>query len=399
MINQDMLDKLDQLGFGADIDKLEEYVASLQDSAGLGSPLVSDRQYDMYFKILKELKPSSYVIGRNWEKEDNELTNYDELLEKNKMYSIRTMREVIDIAEFIRNIGNMEVDLIASIKENGHAVRAVYSYGKLVSGSTRGRYKKGRDITRHLKAVLPNYVEVWKDERLVEVRGEMLISEVNFNYLKDKLKNRLSAVTSLIRDSVTDDELKYLDCVCYKIITCEDTELVYDTLEEQFIELESAGFKVPEYLVYEGVNRSNIGTILGKVLDEFTGIADSGLNYASDGIVIAVNDIEQFNSIGTDGNVCLGNCALKMGKYWAANIYKSEIESIEFVAGKKYFTPKAKIKPVITDNGATVSTVPLYNVGVMELLGLVPGSDVHFKFGGETGVTLCDEQGTTIGEM
>ena len=66
------------------------------------------------------------------------------------------------------------VDLFASVKEIGHGVRAVYLNGNLYTGSTRGRYKKGRDITRHLKAVLPNYVEQWKNIKLVEVRVKCL---------------------------------------------------------------------------------------------------------------------------------------------------------------------------------------------------------------------------------
>lgn len=395
MVNQDMLDKLDKLGFGADVDKLESYVASLQDAAGMGEPIVTDRQYDIYFKLLKQLRPDSYVISRNWENEDTEYTNYDELLESSPMYSIRTMREVEDLVEFIQNLSGT-YDLIASIKENGHAIRAVYSYGELVSGSTRGRYKKGRDITRHLKAVLPNYVAEWEDIRLVEVRGEMLISESNFEKLGGKLKNRLSAVTSLIRESVSDEELEYLGCICYKVIMSDGG---YETLEDMFIALEDNGFNVPEYRVYENINNMNIGSTLGLILDEFTEIADNGLEYASDGIVVAINDVEQFEALGIDGNVCLGNCAIKMGKHWEANIYQSKILDIEFIMGKKYITPKAKIEPVVTENGAEVSTVPLYNIGVMEDLGLVPDSTIYFKFGGETGVTLCDADGVMIGDM
>lgn len=400
MINQSLLDKLDSLGFGADIDALENHVALLQDAAGMGAPLVTDTQYDMYFRLLRDLKPESVVLNRNWESEDTELNENDEILTRFKMMSIRTIQVKDDLYKFKEALGSKTVDLLASSKMNGHAIRAVYRYGKLVGGSTRGRYKKGRDILRHLRAVLPNYVEAWDSTRLLEVRGEMLVSLEQFENIRQTLKTPLSAVTSLIRESVTDEELKYLSCVCYKIILSSDSEFAFNTLEEQFIMLEENGFRVPPYKVYTEADNDNIDIIFDDILEDFSLLADDNkLEYATDGIVVAVNNCEQFNSMGVDGNNYLGNFAIKMGRHWECNVYKSNILYIEFVPGKKYFTPKAIIEPVTTVTGAQVSTVPLYNVGVMSRLNLIPGSEVYFKFGGETGVSLCTEDGMLISEM
>ena len=52
--------------------------------------------------------------------------------------------------------------------------------------------------------------------------------------------------------------------------------------------------------------------------------------------------------------------------------------------------------PVTTANGAQVTNVPLYNVGVMERYHYVPGETVFFRFGSEQGVTLCDCYGNSI---
>lgn len=279
-------------------------------------------------------------------------------------------------------------------------MRAVYQYGELVSGSTRGRYKKGRDITRHLKAVLPNRVEAWSGIKLVEVRGEMLVSIENFEkHLSTTLKTPLSAVTSLIRESVTDDELKYLSCVCYKVIPCEDSGIAYGSLEEEFDELEACGFSVPTNKKFLAISNENIIDTFYEILEYFSEIADEGLlEYATDGIVVAVNDTETFMSMGVDGNHYNANFAIKMGRHWECNVYKGIISEVIFVPGKKYFTPKARIEPVVTATGASVTTVPLYNVGVMNDLHLIPGEEIYFRFGGETGVTLCRPDGTMISE-
>ncbi len=400
MINKNLLDELNRLGFGADVDALESYVASLQDAAGLGKPLVTDTVYDQHFRLLKELRPNSYVIGRNWEVDDFDLTEHDVILAKYGMRSIRTIQKMSDLYKFKEAMGDQTVTLTATTKLNGHAVRAVYVNGVLTSGSTRGRYKKGRDITRHLKAVLPNYVEAWRGIRLVEVRGEMLVSLENFEELRHILKTPLSAVTSLVRDSVTDEDLKYLNCVCYKVIPDSDDMLKFEGLWDELSHLFECGFEIPPRVQIEGVTRYNLDEAIDDLLTYFGNEADNGmLKYDTDGVVAAVDNLDQFYSMGMDGNAFLGNVALKMGPHWESNIYSSTILDVVFEQGKVYLTPKAIIDPVITVTGAEVTNVPLYNIGVMEKLGLTPGNVIYFKFGGETGVTTVAPDGTPVSAL
>lgn len=399
MVNQNTLSELERLGFGADIDALESYVATLQDAAGMGNPIVDDAAYDGYVRLLKELKPTSSVLARNWETEDNELTEYDDVLKKYGMCSITTITSIDELDKFkatLDEIGH-PVDMVASIKENGHGVRAVYLNGKLYTGSTRGRYKKGRDITRHLKAVLPDYVDAWRNIKVVEVRGEMLVSVKNFEEnLKGTLKTPLSSVTSLIRDSVTDDELKLLDMVCYKVIS-SDGSLEIDNLWDEFKHLSECGFKIPQVAKAHGITSDNIENFAQQALEYFESLMDKNMiEYSCDGIVFAINDNNTFYSTGKSGNAWNGNFALKTGRYWESNIYSSTILDVQFIPGKSFMTPKAIIEPVRASNGAEITNVPLYNIGVMERYRYVPGATVYFRFGGETGVTTCDLYGNSV---
>ena len=66
MVNTDTMAELERLGFGADIDALELYVEKLQDAAGMGEPLVDDAVYDAHVRLLKQLKPDSKLLNRNW---------------------------------------------------------------------------------------------------------------------------------------------------------------------------------------------------------------------------------------------------------------------------------------------------------------------------------------------
>ena len=402
MVGQNTMDRLNELGFGADIDSLETYVEKLQDAAANGSPLVDDSMYDVHVKLLKELKPDSQILNRNWESEEEELTEYDDVLKKYGMCSISSVTE-FESTEF-KNFANtleklgQKVDILASLKLNGHGVRAVYVKGKLTTGSTRGRYKKGRDITRHLKAVLPNYIEAWKDIDIMEVRGEMLVkTEVFENVLKQTgLKHPLSSVTSLIRDSVTDEELKYLSMVTYKAIP-SNGEIEFNTLLEEFWHLKECGFEIPVCTGLRGIDYTNIKAAVDNIINTFDTKMDNGeIEYSSDGIVIAINDNETFYGCGKNGNTWNGNIAIKMGKNWEQNIYSSTIEDVVFTPGKSFMTPKAQVTPVKTANGSEVRTVPLYNIGVMERYGYTPGETIYFRYGGESGVTLCDFNGNSV---
>ena len=397
MFTRDDLSLLDRLGFGSDVEKLEEYVASLQEYASSGEPKVSDDVYDTHFKLLSKLKPESPVLNRNWESIDRDLDSYDVLLNKFGMRSIRTIKDMSELGYFMDTVLTNSTDLLVSTKLNGHAIRAVYQNGSLISGSTRGRYKKGRDITRHLKQILPNFVKIWESEPYVEVRGEMLVSYKDFERVKHYLKTPLSAVTSCIKESATEEEVGLLSVVCYKVLKLRENpwDNGFITLLDEFKELSENGFEIPKVTKLDAVDRSNFMEYMAIVVEKF-GNNKSNFEFDTDGIVVAVNDTKKFYELGLDGNRFISNFALKTGDAYGTKVYQSIIRDIEWVYGKTYITPKAIIEPTKTANGAEVRVVPLYNIGMMEKLHLIPNERIYFTFGGETGVSLCDSMGNKI---
>lgn len=393
-MNSKHLYELEELGFGSDIDAFESYIGELQDAAADGEPIVQDPVYDSYVRFLKDIKPDSKLLTRNWEKESEvELTDYDELLKQYGMRSIRTCTNREDIEKYLDIVldNRSEIEVCASFKLNGHACRVVYQDGYLVNATTRGRYKKGRDITRHLKHILGEYNEYLSDYKLVEIRGELIVSYSDFNNtLKYTCRTPLSAVTSLVKDKATDAELDMLHFLAYKIIIKDED--ILNTLADEMEYLGDIGFEVPNYSTFKVSRYADIEYIL----TTFEAKKKSGITkYDTDGIVIGVNDNSEFYALGLDGNAFKANIAVKMG-IWECNMYSGIIEEIIWEHGKKWFTPKARITPVLTVTGARVGVVPLYNVGVMNKLGLVPGSTVHFRFGGETGVQLLTAEGLSV---
>ena len=204
------------------------------------------------------------------------------------------------------------------------------------------------------------------------------------------------SVTSLIRDSATDEELKLLEMECYKVIS-SDGSLEFETLWDEFEHLENCGFKTPPKARINNVNSGNLVSAVERVLNYFEQLMDNNkVRFSCDGIVFAINNNNDFYSTGKEGNAWKGNFALKTGRYWQQNIYSAIIQEVQFIPGKSYIVPKAIVDPVVTANGSSVTNVPLYNVGVMERYHYVPGETIFFRYGGEQGVTLCDCYGNSI---
>ncbi len=398
MINKNLLDELNKLGFGADVNALESYIDSLQNAASMGTPLVSEEAYEQHFNLLKELKPTSYILTRKWEIEDNELEEFDSVLASHGMKSLYTVQKMSDLYRFKGILGEQTTDLLASIKLNGHAVRAVYVEGNLRTGSTRGKDRKGKDITQHLKSVLPNYVPQWEKIKIVEVRAEIIMTLNNFELFKHVFKTPLSAATHLLSNKPTEEDIKTLDCFCYRVIPYNTEVMRFDSLSEEFRHLKEAGFKTPPEKLITDVTKYNIDEAIDKIIRYFEEQIDTGfINYSTNGIVVSINNLDQFYNMGVEDNYNLGNFALKMGPKWEKNIYSSKILDIIFEQGRDYLIPKAIIEPVITLTGESINNVPLYNVGIMEKLGLIPGNKVYFKFEGEEEPHTCLPNGELIG--
>lgn len=402
MISDRDLNIIESLGYANDVDGFEQYVMNLREKAAMGKPEVTDSMYDMYYRILKELKPESVIFKENWESEDNEAGEIDIQLKKHGMLSINTINSIEQLKYFVDDIerrGIERVDYLASCKLNGHAARAVYDNGLLVEATTRGRRTNGvgRSILEHVKVMLPEYVEQFNGLGIVEIRFEVIIKLENFNKVRQFVKTPVSAVTSFIRETATTEEIELLDAVCYNIY-CD--ELDFDTLESKYEFLQRCGFNIPKYLVINNVPISAFKGFIYKVISIFENFKENDeLIYDTDGIVVSVNNIELLEDMGQQDKGLLGNFALKMGDVWGSKVYCSIINDIEWVYGKRNIVPKALIEPTVTDNGATVRVVPLYNLGVMLYFHYTVGEYVYFKFGGEQGVTLVSPTGDSISKV
>lgn len=377
-------------------ESLERRIIDANTLHSIGESNMSDDLYDELKERLRKADPENQIFHNNWEDTDNDFSSNDELLEKYGMVSIKTAKSINEkkFRDFCTVLENEcrdgDTEIIASFKENGHGTRAVYRNGKLVHGCTRGRTRVGRDITRQMSILLPNYVEMWEEEDIVEVRLELLVSREEFTGgLNQKYKTQLSSVASLVANSAIKEDIEKMDGVAYKVLKGNEEEK--EKLSDEFDALEECGFEVPTNKVIsipKGTRVGGISKMLQAIVRVFGDIKED-YEYDTDGIVVSINDNSRFYELGKEGNSFKANIALKMGK-WESKYYRGFIEEIIYTFSKKYITPKARITPVVTSNGTTVEYVPLYNIGFMDRNGYTEGAEVIFEYGGETGVKAID---------
>lgn len=416
-----MLSFIDTYGSsGFDDSKIEELEAIILDCnsemTGTATNAVADSIYDTLYDMLKQVAPESGILSEIWE-EEGDIADYTELLQSHPMMSIETAKsyDCKALTDFINRMPEYS-DYFASFKINGHGIRVVYQNGDLVSATSRARSSAGRDITRHLRVILGDHNEALEGYDLVELRGELCLP---FSRLAEarqynpSIKSAFSAVSSLVRPSATDEEIRLMDFLCYGFIM---EGLSFDTREEEFQEIDKCGFRTPEYLLIESAGKEELLSVIQSTIESFEEAYEE-FGYFCDGVVFECNDRETFHSLGTDGNHNCGNVALKVG-VWEQCSYVGYVQYIEWTRGKSKLSPVAIVAEnpnmveydeegrvanneelgVLTAQGNKVRRVPLYEPKNVLILDAYPGNPLSFRYGGEAGVVPCFADGRLLKE-
>ena len=402
----DLHNSIDEQGVTDEyIEALESFIIECNEAEARGEELVDDSVYDTVKEWLEDANPDSDVLKHVWSKDESALTDLDVYQAKFPMVSIQTIKDLSDkgVDDFINRlpVDGSDVMMSASMKMNGHGIRVVFKDGELVKAHTRGRSSNGRDITRQCKLFIGDKPNM-KGLGLVEVRGEVLLPFANLDAAKQfnpDIKSAFSGVASMIKDSATDDEIKLLRFVAYNIYY---EGMQFTKLSEKLDKLEEYGFEVP----YQGcftVNKNNCKQKFDWIVGIFAKKQDGAdgkepYAYYTDGVVVAVDNIKQFESFGGEEHHHFGNLALKIGR-WKQDMYSAKIVEIKWKRGKNKLSPVAVVEPTLTMTGNTVQNVPIYNPYNILILNAYPGEIIHFRYGGEAGVKPCLPTGENISEV
>lgn len=425
------------------VEKLETYIIKCNDAmVASETPLVVDAIWDRLVEILKIVNPESEVLHKVWSDDDVSVEEFDtkdtyRYLRQEPMRSICTCKsfDCQELQDFVKRLPEGDFEAHISCKENGHGVRVVYCYGLLEDATSRGRSTAGRNITRQMNLILDknnlSNIEAIADMDMIEIRGEVVLPLNKLGDARQYNPNIVSAftgVSSMLRDSASEEETQLLDFVAYKVVS---DELVFETKAQEYEFLEELGFTTPLYWLVDGLNKDTLLETLpsivsdceSEVMQDANG--EGGYEYYTDGLVFELNNRELFKDMGSDGKKYnLGNVALKVG-YWQQDMYSGYIQTILWTDGKTKYSPVAIIADdidvaefvdgsavdyissqkeienwkdlgVLTAGGNKVRRVPLYEPNNMIMLDAYVGNPLYFRYGGEAGVVPCFPDGTPL---
>lgn len=420
------------------VQKLEEYISMCAEGHNNGDSLVPDAIWDRLMSILRQVNPDSDLCKYIWEDSVEEYDDTDNIVRKNPMYSIQTVKsyDCDELNDFVSRLPDGYIfDAHVSVKLNGHGIRLKYRNGEFLQARSRARSSAGRDITNQLRCILNetglDFLADCECFDLCEIRGEWVLPFENLDQAKKfnpDIKSAFSGVSSMGRDSATVGEWGLLRFIAYEFIA---EGMVFQTKEEEYSFLEDMGFEVPLAWLIEDISKDtfidDLKSIVTDCENEVKPDADgnNGYSYYTDGLVFSINNCSEFKSLGDDGShYKYGNIALKIG-FWKQDMYSGYIQTILWTQGKTKLSPVAIVSEnkddidfvdygdhmyvmdksevsnyndlgVVTSSGNRVRRVPLYEPSNMVILDAYKGNILHFRYGGEAGVVPCMEDGTPL---
>ncbi len=352
------------------------------------APTMSDYDYDQLMHELEDLEaafpdlrtPDSPTqrVGSDIESGFAKYPHKYPMLSLGNTYSISEVEEFAQRA--VKSLGG-GFTFCCELKFDGTAICLTYRGGRLFRALTRGDGVMGDDVTanaRHI-AGIPHVLKGtdWPDE--FEIRGEVLMPYDSFERLnRERELNeeapfanpRNAASGSLKLQDSSEVGRRGLMCTLYHIPT---GQVDYKTHDEALRAAESWGLPVS----HERRICRDIDEIEAYIAHWDS--ARKALPFATDGIVIKINEMESQRQLGYTA---------KNPRWAVAYKFKAEqaltpILSIDYQVGRTgAVTPVANLEPVFL-SGTMVRRATLVNEDQMRMLDIHEGDSVYVEKGGE----------------
>ena len=377
------------------------------------APILSDYEFDMLLKELETLEnqfpefatedsPTRKVGSDLGKSQGASKKEFEQYPHRYPMLSLGNTYDIPEVEAFAerasKGIGN-SFTYSCELKFDGTAICLTYRNGKLFRALTRGDGTVGDDVTANVRHI-SNIPQVlmpgsWPEE--FEIRGEIYMPWAAFERLNQERerdeeqpfanpRNAASGSLKLIDSSMVAN--RGLECTLYHML---GEHLPFQTHDDALKAAASWGLPVSD-------KRKICRSI--EEIEGFIGYWDNerkNLPYATDGIVIKVNELPYQEELGYTA---------KFPRWAVAYKFKAEqaltrLISIDYQVGRTgAVTPVANLEPVQL-SGTVVKRASLHNEEQMKIHDIHIGDYVYVEKGGEiipkiTGVELSRRSSDVI---
>ncbi|MDR1327244.1 MAG: NAD-dependent DNA ligase LigA [Heliobacteriaceae bacterium] len=375
---------LDRINFLKDEINKHNYLYYVEEN-----PVISDFEYDKLFKELQELE-EAHPLLKTTDSPTQRLGSIGEKFAQHKhkyrLYSLDNTYNYEELEKWYEKLEaeyGKDVELVCELKIDGLAVALTYEDGIFVRGVTRGDGEVGEDITNNLKTIKAIPLKLFENAN-VETRGEIYMPKSSFEKLNDENLRNGEKVFANPRNAAS-GSIRQLDST---ITAKRDLSIfIYAGIFELSTINSSARPPQPSthydtimYLKKLGF-RTNPNTKLCKNIKEVINYCLEweqkrfSLDYATDGVVIKVNNLAWQEDLGFTSRAPKWATAFKFPPEEATTVVKE----IELGIGKTgAVTPVAILDPVLLA-GSTVSRASLHNFDEIKRLDLRINDTVLIK--------------------
>ena len=348
------------------------------------NPSIDDYEYDMMFAELKRLEeehPELKTPDSPTQRVGSISERYEQYTHKYRLYSLDNTYDENELTRWYERIkkelpAGSKPSLDCELKIDGLAMALTYEHGIFVRGVTRGDGVVGEDITNNLKTVKTIPLKLFEDVNL-EVRGEIYMPKTSFLKLNEefeakgekKFANPRNAAAGSVRQlDSTITAKRDLAFFAYSVIF-EDAPNAPDNQYDAMQYLKKIGFNVnPTIRLCTDIE----GAIA--YCNEWEN-KRNGLDYATDGVVIKINEFGYQSTLGYTTRAPKWATAFK----FPPEEVKTKLLNIEEYVGKTgTITPVAILEPVFFA-GSNVSRASLYNYDEIKRLDVRIGDTVIIK--------------------
>jgi DNA ligase (NAD+) len=355
----------------------------------LDRPTINDMQFDILMRELEDLEHQypefqsanspTQRVGGQVSKGFVQANHSFPMLSLSNTYS---KEEIIDFVNRSSQLLNgEELEWVCELKYDGLAISLLYEDGKFVRALTRGDGVSGDDVSDNIRTIKSIPLELYGENipSRFEIRGEVVFphkafEEFNLKRIEngeEPFANPRNAASGSIKllDSKEVAQRK-LECFLYYIIGDGIKEnLHYNRLQQA----RSWNFNVPNFVAKaQGVDE----------IMEFINYWDEerkNLPFDIDGIVIKLNDTNQWEKLGTTAKSPRWATAYK----FKAEQAKSKLLEIEYQVGRTgVITPVAVFEPVKLA-GTIVKRASVHNAEQIQKLDIRENDIVIVEKGGE----------------
>ena len=347
------------------------------------NPYLSDFEYDKMFAELKDLE-NQFPLLKTPDSPTQRVGSISEKFfshkHKYRLYSLDNTYNYEELTIWYEKICKkyeQNLELVCELKIDGLAIALSYENGLFELGVTRGDGITGENITQNLKTVKAIPLKLFEPKTL-EVRGEIYMPKTSFEKLNEEALNKGEKVFANPRNAAS-GSLRQLDSTItakrdlsmftYTGIFEDNLEKDIKTHYDGMMKLKELGFKI-------NPNIRLVKDIQGAI--EYCKEWENkrfDLNYATDGVVIKINNIAIQKDLGFTARAPKWATAFK----FPPEEVTTKLLDIELNTGKTgIITPVAVLEPVQLA-GSTVSRASLHNFDEISRLDIRIGDTVLIK--------------------